>query len=149
MGKPKHHPPAPFWTGRNRLQQSAVKAPQLSVPLAMKLMEESAAGWHKDDWLSARPGHQSHHAQPGVFRGPLGSPSSPRRYLPRQCRHSHSTCWGLTGLGAGNDVTARLEWHLLNHHRCYPWQFGGLATEFGIKAVTPVIFKLCLISNHV
>lgn len=140
MRKPKHHHPAPFWKGRNRLLKSAVKTQELRVPWAMKLVEESTAGWHKDDWLPARPRRRSHHAQPGVFRGPLWLPSSPRR--------CHSTCWGLTGLGAGNSMTPRLECHLLNHHHCYPWQFGDLATEFETKAATPEIFKLCRISNH-
>lgn len=71
---------------------------------------------------------------------PCDSSSSPRRY--------HSTCWGLTGLGAGNSMTPRLGCHLLNHHHCYPWQFGDIATEFETKAATPEVFKLCRISNH-
>lgn len=74
---------------------------------------------------------------------PCGSPSSPGSWW-----HGRSTCWGPTGLGAGNNVTARLECHLLSHHHCYPWHSGGSATGVQIKAATPEIFKLCLICNH-
>lgn len=114
----------PFWKGRNRLRQPAVKTQQPGVPLAMKLLEDPTAGWHKGDWLPARPRHRSHYAQPGALRDLLWfSIFSPRRCLLRQCGYSHSTCWGLTGLGAGDYMTPRLECHLLNHHQRCLWQF--------------------------